>query len=91
MDAKNRDSLVDAELAISVMLTQLLDDLIDYPERCSVDITRNGETTAFVVHLEQEDLVRVTGGRARTARSFQMLISAIGLKSQKRFSLIFRD
>ena len=91
MDITSSSSLEDAELAMRIMLMQLLDSLIAYPERSSVETERRGEATVFVVAAETEDLKQLTEGNSRTARSLQMIVNAVGLKSQRRFSLTFRD
>ncbi len=87
MDLKSRIEYENAEAAMRAMLIQLLDPLLDSPEQSSVALLRCGETTNFIVELNVEDLERLAGGTARTARSLKQLVSAVGLKSNRKFTL----
>ena len=91
MDITNLSSIEDAEAAMRIMLMQLLDALIAHPEQSSVEILRRDEATTFVVVASSEDLKQLRESNSRTASSLQMIVNAVGLKSQRRFTLTFRD
>jgi predicted RNA-binding protein YlqC (UPF0109 family) len=81
----------DAESAMRVMLMQLLDPLVDLPEQCSVETVPLDGATMFVVRVAPPDMHRFLGQNVRTARSLQTIVSAVGAKSQRRFTLRFED
>jgi predicted RNA-binding protein YlqC (UPF0109 family) len=73
------------------MLLQLLYPLIDHPEQCSVEVFRLEAAARFAVCLAPADMEKFTGRDARTAKSLQTIVGAVGAKSQQRFSLTFQD
>ena len=91
MDISKHSSVEDAELAMRMMLMQLMDALVANPEQSSVEIVRRDDATTFVIVASSEDLKQLTQSNARTVNSLQMIVNAVGLKSQRRFVLAFRD
>ncbi len=90
MDSKNDGTCEIAELAMGAMLKELLYPLVDHPQHCSIDVIRSEDMTTFVVEVDSDDLEQLAGGSGRTAKSLKLLVSAVGLKSQQRFSVTFR-
>ena len=90
MDSKNDGTCEIAELAMGAMLKELLNPLVDHPQHCSIDVIRSEDMTTFVVEVDSDDLEQLAGGSGRTAKSLKLLVSAVGLKSQQRFSVTFR-
>ncbi len=81
----------DVAAATSYMLMRLIHPLVDYPERCSVDLIQKGDSTTFVIQVAPEDMEKFCGRNLRTGRSLQVIASAVGMRAQRRFSLMFQE
>jgi predicted RNA-binding protein YlqC (UPF0109 family) len=90
-DERSMDTHEDVAAATISMLTQLILPLIDYPEHCSVDLVQRGDSATFVVQVAPHDMEKFVGRNLRTGRSLQVIAGAVGMRSQKRFSLTFRE
>jgi predicted RNA-binding protein YlqC (UPF0109 family) len=90
-DAGNSGTSEDVAAATRSMLAQLIQPLIDYPDRCSVDLVQRGDAVTFVIRVAPDDVDKFVGRNLRTGRSLQVLASAVGMRAQRKFSLTFGE
>lgn len=71
---------------VRTLLEQIAKSLVDAPEQVSVSQI-DGETTVFELTVAPGDVGKVIGRQGRVARALRSLISAVGIRAQKRFEL----
>ncbi len=73
--------------AMKDLLVEIAKALVDSPEDVSVTEIEGEQTTVLELRVSNEDLGKVIGRQGRTARALRTLLSAAGMKVQKRFVL----
>jgi len=69
------------------LLEEIAKALVDNPEDVHVTEVEGEQTTVLELRVRTEDLGKVIGRQGRTARAIRTLLSAAGMKIQKRFAL----
>ncbi len=69
------------------LLEEIARALVDNPEDVQVAEVEGEQTTVLELRVRNEDLGKVIGRQGRTARAIRTLLSAAGMKIQKRFVL----
>jgi len=69
------------------LLVEIAKALVDNPEDVQVAEVEGEQTTVLELRVRTEDLGKVIGRQGRTARAIRTLLSAAGMKVQKRFVL----
>jgi len=72
---------------MQALLEQIAKSLVDEPDQVSVSQSDNGASSTFELKVAPNDLGKVIGKQGRTARAMRALISAAGVKLNKRFTL----
>jgi predicted RNA-binding protein YlqC (UPF0109 family) len=72
---------------MQALLEQIAKSLVDEPDQVSVSQSDAGDSSTFELRVAPNDLGKVIGKQGRTARALRALISAAGVKLNKRFSL----
>jgi predicted RNA-binding protein YlqC (UPF0109 family) len=65
--------------------------LVDNPEAVNVTEVEGEQKTILELSVDQSDLGKVIGRQGRTVRALRTLLSAAGVKLQKRFMLEILD
>ena len=73
--------------AMKDLLVEIAKALVDNPEDVNVTEVEGEQTTVLELRVREEDLGKVIGRQGRTARALRTLLSAAGMKVQKRFVL----
>ena len=73
--------------AMKDLLEEIAKALVDNPEDVHVTEVEGEQTTVLELRVKTEDLGKVIGRQGRTARAIRTLLSAAGMKIQKRFVL----
>lgn len=71
---------------VRTLLEQIARSLVDEPEQVSVNQI-DGETTVFELTVAPRDVGKVIGRQGRVARALRALISATGIRPNKRFAV----
>lgn len=61
--------------------------LVDFPDEVSVAQIEGGQTTILELKVNQADIGKVIGKQGRTARAIRTIISAAGMKDNRRYNL----
>jgi predicted RNA-binding protein YlqC (UPF0109 family) len=69
------------------LLEEIARALVDHPEDVQVTEVEGEQTTVLELRVRNDDLGKVIGRQGRTARAIRTLLSAAGMKVQKRFVL----
>jgi len=69
------------------LIEQIVKALVDNPDEVSVHSIEGEQTTVLELRVAQPDLGKVIGRQGRTARSIRTILSAAGMKVNKRFTL----
>lgn len=69
------------------LLSLLVKDLVDAPERVAITELEDGRTSVLELRVAEEDLGKVIGKQGRMARSIRTVLSAAGMKARKRVVL----
>ena len=72
---------------VKVLLEQVAKALVDAPDQVSVNAVDEDGETVLELTVAESDLGKVIGKSGRTARALRTLMSAAGIKAQKRYSL----
>ena len=73
--------------AMKDLLEEIARALVDHPEDVQVTEVEGEQTTVLELRVHNDDLGKVIGRQGRTARAIRTLLSAAGMKVQKRFVL----
>ena len=73
--------------AMKDLLEEIAKALVDNPDDVRVTEVAGEQTTVLELRVNTEDLGKVIGRQGRTARAIRTLLSAAGMKVQKRFVL----
>jgi len=71
---------------VRALVEQIAKSLVDAPDQVSVQQI-DGETTVFELTVAPNDLGRVIGRQGRVARALRCLVSATGIRSNRRIGL----
>ena len=61
--------------------------LVDNPDQVQVRAVEGEMVTVFELRVHASDLGKVIGKQGRTAQAIRMILSAVGVKLRKRFTL----
>jgi predicted RNA-binding protein YlqC (UPF0109 family) len=65
--------------------------LVDNPDLVQVRAIEGEQVTVFELRVHASDLGKVIGRQGRTARAIRTILSAVGMKLRKRFTLEILD
>jgi len=69
------------------LVTHIVTALVDHPDEVEVKATEGTRATVPEVRVHPDDLGRVIGRDGRIINSVRILLGAIGMKLNKRFTL----
>jgi uncharacterized protein len=72
---------------VKEMIEEIARALVDAPDTVEVRETKGEHSSAYELKVASEDIGKVIGKQGRTARSIRTLLSAVGVKVNRRFSL----
>jgi predicted RNA-binding protein YlqC (UPF0109 family) len=61
--------------------------LVDNPDEVQVRAVEGEQVTVFELRVHGSDLGKVIGRQGRTAKAIRTILSAVGVKLRKRFTL----
>ena len=65
--------------------------LVDIPDQVQVRAIEGEQVTVFELRVHASDLGKVIGRQGRTARAIRTILTAVGMKLRKRFTLEILD
>jgi uncharacterized protein len=69
------------------LVEEIAKALVDLPDQVVVAEVQGEQTTVLELRVAPSDLGKVIGKQGRTARSIRTLLSAVGMKLNRRFTL----
>jgi uncharacterized protein len=72
---------------VRALIEQIAKSLVDAPERVLVQQFEEEGETVLELEVDPSDLGKVIGRHGRTARALRTLLSATGIRSNKRYVL----
>jgi predicted RNA-binding protein YlqC (UPF0109 family) len=69
------------------LVTEIAKALVDIPDEVTVREVEGEQVTVLELRVAPSDLGKVIGKQGRTARSIRTLLSAAGMKLNRRFTL----
>jgi predicted RNA-binding protein YlqC (UPF0109 family) len=72
---------------IKELVEQIAKALVDIPEQVTVSEVQGEQITILELKVAPSDVGKVIGKQGRTARSIRTLLSAAGMKLNRRFTL----
>ncbi len=69
------------------LVSEIAKALVDSPDEVSVNEVQGEQVTVLELRVAPSDLGKVIGKQGRTARSIRTLLSAAGMKLNRRFTL----
>ena len=72
---------------VRALIEQIAKALVDEPDQVSVSPVEEGSSTVLELEVGPNDLGRVIGRQGRVARAMRTLVSAAGMRLDKRFEL----
>ena len=64
---------------------------VDNPDQVQVRAIEGEQVTVFELRVHKSDLGQVIGRQGRTAKAIRTILSAVGMKLRKRFTLEILD
>jgi predicted RNA-binding protein YlqC (UPF0109 family) len=65
--------------------------LVDIPDQVQIRAIEGEQVTVFELRVHKSDLGKVIGRQGRTAQAIRTILSAVGMKLRKRFTLEILD
>ena len=65
--------------------------LVDSPDQVQVRAIEGEQVTVFELRVHASDLGKVIGHQGRTAQAIRTILTAVGMKLRKRFTLEILD
>jgi predicted RNA-binding protein YlqC (UPF0109 family) len=72
---------------VKTLLEDIAKALVDTPASVAVNEVAGEHATVFELRVAESDLGKVIGKQGRTARSLRTLLTAVGTKMNRRFTL----
>lgn len=72
---------------VKALLEEIAKALVDTPDSVAVNEIAGEHATVFELRVADTDLGKVIGKQGRTARSLRTLLTAVGTKMNRRFTL----
>ena len=72
---------------VKALIEDIAKALVDTPASVAVNEIAGEHATVFELRVAESDLGKVIGKQGRTARSLRTLLTAVGTKMNRRFSL----
>ena len=72
---------------VKTLLENIAKALVDTPASVAVNEVAGEHATVFELRVAESDLGKVIGKQGRTARSLRTLLTAVGTKMNRRFTL----
>ena len=72
---------------VRALVEQIAKSLVDAPDQVAVNQVEEDGETVLELEVAPADLGKVIGKHGRTARAFRNLLSAAGVRLNKRFAL----
>jgi uncharacterized protein len=72
---------------VKALLEDIAKALVDTPASVAVNEVAGEHATVFELRVAESDLGKVIGKQGRTARSLRTLLTAVGTKMNRRFTL----
>jgi predicted RNA-binding protein YlqC (UPF0109 family) len=69
------------------LIQTIAHELVDHPEKVTVDEVRGNNTIVLELNVAKEDLGKVIGKHGRTAQAMRTLLNAASGKAKKRMIL----
>lgn len=76
-----------SSLDLRLLVEFIAKALVDRPEQVSVQEVQEQDTTVLELRVAPDDVGKVIGKQGRTARAIRTILSASGMKLNKRFAL----
>jgi predicted RNA-binding protein YlqC (UPF0109 family) len=74
-------------VALKHLVEEIAKALVDYPENVCASIDEGSHVVVLELRTHPHDLGKVIGGKGRNAKAIRTLLSAAGVKINKRFTL----
>ncbi len=72
---------------VKALIEDIAKALVDTPDSVAVNEVAGEHATVFELRVAENDLGKVIGKQGRTARSLRTLLTAVGTKMNRRFTL----
>ena len=72
---------------VKTLIEDIAKALVDTPASVAVNEVAGEHATVFELRVAESDLGKVIGKQGRTARSLRTLLTAVGTKLNRRFTL----
>jgi len=72
---------------VKALIEDIAKALVDTPASVAVNEVAGEHATVFELRVAESDLGKVIGKQGRTARSLRTLLTAVGTKLNRRFTL----
>jgi hypothetical protein len=72
---------------VKALIEDIAKALVDTPDSVAVNEVAGEHATVFELRVAESDLGKVIGKQGRTARSLRTLLTAVGTKMNRRFTL----
>jgi predicted RNA-binding protein YlqC (UPF0109 family) len=73
------------------LLHKMICLLVDYPGELAIEAQAEDEGVTFLIGAHPEDVGKIIGAQGRNAKSLRTIVSGIGSKMHRRFTLVIED
>jgi predicted RNA-binding protein YlqC (UPF0109 family) len=79
------------DVPVSQLLQRVVCTMVDHPEEVTIQVEAEADGATLTIHANPEDVGKVIGSQGRTAKSLRTIVSGIGRKLGRRFTIVIDE
>ena len=79
------------DVSVQHLLFRLIGALVDHPDETAIRLVSGEEGATFLINAHPEDVGKIIGAQGRTAKSLRTIVSGIGRKQGRKFTVVIEE
>jgi uncharacterized protein len=79
------------EVQVSQLLQRMVCIVVDHPAEVMIQVEAEADGATLVIQVHPDDVGKVIGSQGRTAKSLRTIMSGIGRKLGRRFTIVIDE
>jgi predicted RNA-binding protein YlqC (UPF0109 family) len=79
------------DVPVSQLLQRVVCTMVDHPAEVTIQVETEADGATLTIHAHPHDVGKVIGNQGRTAKSLRTIMSGIGRKMGRRFTIVIGE
>jgi predicted RNA-binding protein YlqC (UPF0109 family) len=79
------------DVLVQHLLFRLISVLVDHPSETAIRLVSGEEGATFLINAHPDDVGKIIGAQGRTAKSLRTIVSGIGRKMGRKFTVVIEE